>query len=295
MRAANGSEERGDTLVGADGLWSLVRASIAPATPSLRWEHRLALHLAAVDPTGPGQRIHGGPVSASVSSRHCRSRPPTPLPPRTPPRARPRTSASAEPSRCGASRLALYRSKRCSKRPRQRDPAQRRLLPRSVTAVERGPAPSAARRRSRPRHHARGRAGRGDGNRRMPSCSPADELVAADELGAGLVRHEVNPAPPYRTGPEVSRRADSAAESAELVPQAIGNPVVRRTPRRLDVRQLERIVIIICRRRACESARRRSDDRNCQLQLESRDRDRMDTEVGAGTMSRARNLGGAYS
>lgn len=33
VKVANGSEERGDLLVAADGLWSAVRASVAPAAP----------------------------------------------------------------------------------------------------------------------------------------------------------------------------------------------------------------------------------------------------------------------
>jgi 2-polyprenyl-6-methoxyphenol hydroxylase-like FAD-dependent oxidoreductase len=68
VATADGSEERGDLLVGADGLWSLVRASIAAAEP--RYSGYTAWRGVSPVSIEPGRLSLDPPHSAGGSVRH---------------------------------------------------------------------------------------------------------------------------------------------------------------------------------------------------------------------------------
>lgn len=236
VHAADGSQERGDLLIGADGMWSLVRASIAPARP------RYAGYTAwrGISPVS----INAGRLSESWGAGE----------------------------RFGlvdiGSRTYWFATANVPEGEAD-DPSQRKAQlvrrftgwhPPIETVLEATPDGAILRndvyfldplrRWSEGRlvllgdaaHATTPGVGQGAAMAIEDALVLAEQLTASDDLAAGLARYESIRRPRTELVLKLSRRADSAAQLASPIGRRLRNLVVRHIPPRLQARQLGPIV-----------------------------------------------------
>jgi 2-polyprenyl-6-methoxyphenol hydroxylase-like FAD-dependent oxidoreductase len=236
VRAADGSEERGDLLVGADGLWSLVRASIATAAP------RYAGHVAwrGISPAsidrgrlseswGVGERfglVDLGSRTYWFATANL-----------------PEGEADDDSHR----KVELVRRFKGWHAPIEEvieATPNAAILRNHVYYLE--PLPRWSQGRlvllGDAAHATTPGIGQGAAMAIEDALVLADQFASSDDLGAGLARYESIRRP--RTGLvlKLSRRTDRVAQLTSPLGRRLRNLVVRRTPPRLQARQLEPIV-----------------------------------------------------
>ncbi|MGZ4229591.1 MAG: FAD-dependent monooxygenase [Solirubrobacteraceae bacterium] len=236
VRAANGSEERGDTLVGADGLWSLVRASIAPATP--RYAGYTAWRGISPVSIRPGRLSESWGAGerfglADIGSRTY-------------------WFATANTPEGEAEDQRQRRAELVRRFTGWHSPIEAVLEATPGSAILRNdvyfldPLPRWSQGRlvllGDAAHAITPGVGQGAAMAIEDALVLARQLAAGDEVAAGLARYESIRRPRTELVLKLSRRADSAAQLASPFGRRLRNLVVRRTPLRLHARQLEPIV-----------------------------------------------------
>jgi 2-polyprenyl-6-methoxyphenol hydroxylase-like FAD-dependent oxidoreductase len=234
--AADGSEERADLLIGADGLWSPVRASFAPATPRYAgytaWR---AISPVPIDPghlsesRGAGERFGLVDIGSRTYWFATANLPEG--------QAEDQSQRKAELVR----RFAGWHS-----------PIEAVLEATPENAILRNdvyfldPLPRWSKGRlvllGDAAHATTPGVGQGAAMAIEDALVLADELAASDDLAAGLARYESIRRPRTELVLKLSRRADSAAQLASPLGTRLRNVAVRRLPPRLQARQLEPIV-----------------------------------------------------
>jgi 2-polyprenyl-6-methoxyphenol hydroxylase-like FAD-dependent oxidoreductase len=235
-RAADGSEERGDLLVGADGLWSLVRASIAAAAPRYggytAWR---GISPVSIDPGrlseswGAGERFglvdigsrtywfatantpegevdDSGERKAELVRRFTGWHPPIDA------------VLEATPNSAILRNDVYYL-----------DPLTQWSHGRLVLLGDAAHATTPG-------------VGQGAAMAIEDAVVLADELAASHKPAAGLARYESTRRPRTELVLKLSRRTDSAAQLTNPFGRRLRNLLVRHTPERLQARQIESIV-----------------------------------------------------
>ncbi len=236
VRAADGSEERGDLLVGADGLWSLVRALIATAPPRYAgytaWR---GISPVSIEPGrlseswGAGERF--GLVD--IGSRTY-------------------WFATAKVPEGEADDESQRKAELVQRFSGWHPPIEAVLEATPDTAILRNdvyfldPLPRWSEGRlvllGDAAHATTPGVGQGAAMAIEDAVVLDDELAASDDLAAGLGRYESIRRPRTELGLKLSRRTDSAAQLTSPFGRRLRNLVVRCTPPRLQTRQLESIV-----------------------------------------------------
>ncbi|MGN6167777.1 MAG: FAD-dependent monooxygenase [Solirubrobacteraceae bacterium] len=235
-RAADGSEERGDLLIGADGLWSLVRASIALATPryagytAWRWISPVSVDPGRLSESwGAGERF--GLVDIGSRTYWFATA--------TVAEGEAGTRAGAKPSLCGASPVGTAQIEAVLAAT-----PEDAILRNDVYFLDPLPRWSEGRLAllGDAAHPTTPGVGQGAAMAIEDALVLADELAARDDLTPGLARYESIRRPRAELVLKLSRRTDRAAQLASPFGTRLRNLVVRRTPPRLQARQLEPIV-----------------------------------------------------
>jgi 2-polyprenyl-6-methoxyphenol hydroxylase-like FAD-dependent oxidoreductase len=235
-RAADGSEERSDLLIGADGVWSLVRASIAPATPRYAgytaWRGISPVSIDAgrlSESWGAGERFGLVDIGsrtywfATANVTEGQADDPSQRKAQLVRRFtgwHPPIEAVLEATPDGAIlRNDVYFL----------DPLRRWNEGRLVLLGDAAHATTPG-------------IGQGAAMAIEDAIVLAEQLAASDDLAASLARYELIRRPRTELVLKLSRRADSAAQLASPIGRRLRNLVVRHTPPRLQARQLEPIV-----------------------------------------------------
>ena len=236
VRTADGSEERGDLLVGADGLWSLVRASIATPTPryagytAWRGISPLALDPGRLSESwGVGERF--GLVD--IGSRTY-------------------WFATANTPEGDTDRPATRKDDLLRRFSGWHSPIEEVLEATPEDAILRNdvyfldPLPRWSQGRvvllGDAAHATTPGVGQGAAMAIEDALVLADELAASNDLAAGVARYESARRPRTALVLKLSRRTDTAAQLTSPLGRRMRNLIVRRTPPRLQARQLEPIV-----------------------------------------------------
>jgi 2-polyprenyl-6-methoxyphenol hydroxylase-like FAD-dependent oxidoreductase len=236
VRAADGSEERGDLLVGADGLWSLVRTTVAPATPRYAgyrpWRGVSPVSIdqgRLTESWGVGERF--GLVDLGSRTYWFAT-------------ANIAEGETEDPSGRKAEMLRRFAGWHAPVEAVLEATPDGAILRSDVYFLN--PLPRWSRDRlvllGDAAHATTPGVGQGAAMAIEDAVVMADQLAATDELATALGRYESIRRPRAERVLKLSRRTDSAAQRTSPFGRRVRNLVVRRTPPRLQARQLEPIV-----------------------------------------------------
>jgi 2-polyprenyl-6-methoxyphenol hydroxylase-like FAD-dependent oxidoreductase len=236
VRALNGSEERGDLLVAADGLGSVVRGLVAPATPRYAgytaWR---GISPVSIDPGrlseswGAGERFGLVDIGSRTYWFATANLP---------------EGEAEDPSQRKAELMRRFTGWHSPIKPVLEETPEGATLRNDVYFLD--PLPRWSEGRivllGDAAHATTPGVGQGAAMAIEDAVVLAAQLAATDDLAAGLARYESIRRPRVERVLKLSRRADSAAQLASPLGTRLRNLAVRRTPPRLSARQLQPIV-----------------------------------------------------
>jgi 2-polyprenyl-6-methoxyphenol hydroxylase-like FAD-dependent oxidoreductase len=236
VRAADGGEERGDLLVGADGLWSFVRASIAPSAP--RYAGYTAWRGISPLSIEPGRLSESWGTGERFGLVDIGSRTYWFATANTP------EGEPDDPSRRKAELVRRFTGWHAPIEAVLEATPDSAILRNDVSFLD--PLPRWSQGRlvllGDAAHATTPGIGQGAAMAIEDALALADELAVSDDLEAGLKRYESIRRTRTDLVLKLSRRTDNAAQLTSPLGRRLRNISVRCTPTRLQARQLEPIV-----------------------------------------------------
>jgi 2-polyprenyl-6-methoxyphenol hydroxylase-like FAD-dependent oxidoreductase len=236
LRAADGSEERGDLLVGADGLWSRVRASMFDRQP--RYAGYTAWRGISPVSIDPGRLSESWGVGERFGLVDIGSRTYWFATANTP------QGETDDPSERKAELMQRFADWHAPIEAVLDATPHDAILRNDVYFLD--PLPRWSQDRlvllGDAAHATTPGIGQGAAMAIEDSLALADELAGANDLAAGLARYESIRRPRTELVLKLSRRTDRAAQLTSPIGRRLRNLVIRHAPPRLQARQLEPII-----------------------------------------------------